>query len=99
MLLSARTKRLSLEVAQRDAWLLQREARIASLEATISELEAMRREREASVREREKLSEIEIARREDMLRERENSWKIVPKSLTEPRLQPFFGDQFGGGFA
>jgi hypothetical protein len=35
----------------------------------------MLREREASVRQREKLSEIEIARRQDMLRERENSWK------------------------
>lgn len=46
MLLSARSKRLSREVTQRDEWLLQREARIASLEATISELEATLRERE-----------------------------------------------------
>jgi len=76
LLLPARTKRLSLMVAQRDACLLQREARIASLETTISELEEMLREREATVREREKLSEIEIARREDMLHEHENFWKI-----------------------
>ena len=46
MLLSARSKRLSREVTQRDEWLLQREARIASLEATVSELEATLRERE-----------------------------------------------------
>jgi hypothetical protein len=51
--LSTRTKKLSPEVARRDAWLLQREARIASLEATISELATMFREREAAVRERE----------------------------------------------
>ena len=50
LLLSARSKRLSREVAQRDEWLLQREVRIASLEAATSELEATLREREASVR-------------------------------------------------
>ena len=70
MLLSKRTKRLARDIAQRDGWLLQREARIASLEGTVSELETMLRERETSVRQREKLSEIEIARREDTIRER-----------------------------
>jgi len=50
LLLSARSKRRSREVTQRDEWLLQREARNASLEATIPELEATLREREASER-------------------------------------------------
>jgi hypothetical protein len=40
-------------------------------QATISELEKMLREREASVHQRERLSEMEIARREDTIRERE----------------------------
>ena len=69
MLLSKRPKRLARDIAQRDEWLLQREARIASLEATVPELETMLREREASVRQREKLSEIEIARREETIHE------------------------------
>jgi len=76
LLLSARAKRLSREVARRDEWLLQREDRIASLEAAISEMEATLREREASIRKQEKSSEIEIARRENLLRDCENSWKL-----------------------
>jgi Methyltransferase domain len=92
---SVRTKRLSREISQRDEWLLQREARIASLEATVSELEEMLRERETLVRQREKLSEIEIACREDTIRERETriAWlEGQVRRLGTPRLPPCTDD-------
>ena len=95
LLLSTRTKRLLLKVAQLDEWPLQREGRIASLERTISELEEMLREREASVRQREKISEIEIVRREDTIREREAriAWlKGQVRRLKTPRLPPCTDD-------